>query len=83
MLWALIGFVLLLIWIVTMVDIFRRADLTRGKKAAWALIVLLVPIIGVIAYFIVRPPDPVGSRFGEVSESTTTAEEQFRSRHPA
>jgi hypothetical protein len=82
MLYGVIGFVLLLIWIVTMVDIFRRADLSRGKKAAWALIVLLVPIIGVIAYFIVRPPDPIGGRFG-TSESSATADEQLRSRHPA
>ena len=83
MVWGLIGFVLLLIWIVTMVDVFRRPDLTRGKKAAWALIVLLVPIIGVIGYFIVRPPDPVGGRFGDTSESTAAADEQLRSRHPA
>lgn len=83
MVWGLIGFVLLLIWVVTMVDIFRRNDLTRGKKAAWALIVLLVPLIGVICYFVARPADPIGGRFGETSESTATAEEQFSSRHPA
>jgi hypothetical protein len=81
MLYGLVGFVLLLIWIVTMVDIVRRADLNRGKKAAWALIVLLVPIIGVIAYFIVRPPDPLGGRF-ETSRSMGTQDEQLRSRHP-
>jgi len=80
MLFALIGFVLLLIWIVTMIDVFRRNDLSTAGKCAWALIVLLIPIIGVIAYYIARPPDAFDVH---TSEDAGTAENSFRSRHPA
>jgi hypothetical protein len=80
MLFALIGFVLLLIWIVTMVDVFRRHDLSTAGKCAWALIVLLVPLIGVIAYYIARPPDAIDVH---IAEDASTAQTSFRSRHPA
>jgi hypothetical protein len=42
-------------WVITFVEILRRDDLTRGAKAAWSLIVLLLPVVGVGVYLIVRP----------------------------
>ena len=58
MLFVLIAIPLLLIWVLTLVDLFRRHDLSGGRKVLWALVVLLVPIVGVIVYFIARPPQP-------------------------
>lgn len=53
---TLIAIPLLLIWVLTMVDVVRRHDLRTSSKVLWALVVLLVPVIGVIVYFIARPP---------------------------
>jgi hypothetical protein len=79
MLWFLIGVALLLIWIVTLVDVLSRKDMTGGKKAAWTLLVILLPIIGVPAYFIVKPPD---TPHPFMSGGAGSDEEQLRARHP-
>jgi hypothetical protein len=53
---VLIAIPLLLIWVLTLVDLVRRHDLNGSRKVLWALVVLLVPVVGVIVYFIARPP---------------------------
>lgn len=53
--WVFILLPLLVIWAVGLVDIFRR-DLPRGTKAAWVLIVMLLPVVGTITYFLLRKP---------------------------
>jgi hypothetical protein len=53
---TLIAIPLLLIWVLTLVDLVRRHDLSGSRKVLWALVVLLVPVVGVIVYFIARPP---------------------------
>ena len=55
---VLIAIPLLLIWVLTLVDLFRRHDLNGSRKVLWALVVLLVPVVGVIVYFVARPPQP-------------------------
>ena len=55
---VLIAIPLLLIWVLTLVDLVRRHDLNGSRKVLWALVVLLVPVVGVIIYFVVRPPQP-------------------------
>ena len=44
------------IWLMFMVitDIFRSHDLKGWAKALWVLFVLIVPLIGILAYLIVR-----------------------------
>jgi hypothetical protein len=53
---TLIAIPLLLIWVLTVVDVLRRHDLHASRKVLWALFVLLIPVVGVIVYFIARPP---------------------------
>jgi hypothetical protein len=53
--WVFILLPLLVIWAVALIDIFRR-DLPRGTTAAWVLIVVLLPVVGTIAYFLLRKP---------------------------
>jgi hypothetical protein len=53
---TLIAIPLLLIWVLTVVDIVRRHDLHASRKLLWALFVLVLPVVGVIVYFIARPP---------------------------
>ena len=45
----------LVLWALTLFDLFRR-DWSILKKALWALGMLIFPVVGVIAYLIVRPP---------------------------
>src|SRR5687768_4751956 len=44
-----------LVWCFTLVDLFRR-NWGTGVKVAWAIGMLILPVVGVIAYLIVRPP---------------------------
>jgi hypothetical protein len=53
--WVFILLPLLVIWAVGLIDIFRR-HLPRGTTAAWVLIVVLLPVVGTIAYFLLRKP---------------------------
>jgi uncharacterized membrane protein len=78
MLITLIAIVWVLIWIVALVELVRRKDLTRGKKAAWALIILLLPVVGLIFYLVMRPPEH--ERFGAVNVGSP--DEGLRARHP-
>jgi hypothetical protein len=66
--------------VLTLVDLFRRHDLPTGRKVLWAFVVLILPVIGVIIYFIARPPqptDPAASLDGVGDESF----EPIRRRH--
>jgi membrane protease YdiL (CAAX protease family) len=53
--WVFILVPLLVIWAVGLIDIFRR-DLPRGTKTAWTLIVVLLPVVGTVTYFLLRKP---------------------------
>ena len=53
---TLIAIPLLLIWILVLVDVVRRHDLSKGAKSAWIIITLIVPLIGPIVYIALRPP---------------------------
>jgi hypothetical protein len=59
MLIGAISILWLIIWVLVLVDIVRRKDLVTSHKVLWALFVLLVPIVGVIVYMVVRPPDGI------------------------
>jgi Phospholipase_D-nuclease N-terminal len=55
---TLIAIVWVIIWILVLVDIVRRRDLTAGPKVLWALLVLILPVIGLIIYMVARPDQP-------------------------
>jgi Phospholipase_D-nuclease N-terminal len=55
---TLAGFVLVplvIVWVIAVVDIFRRPVETR-TKISWIVIVLLLPFLGAILYFALRTP---------------------------
>ena len=84
MLLVLIAIPLLLIWVLAVVDLVRRHDLSTGHKVLWALAVLLVPIVGAIVYFVARPPEPT-DRFAapsELAHESAPGVERVRDRHP-
>jgi hypothetical protein len=47
----------LVMWVRAVMDAFRRQDLSGAAKAAWAIIMLLVPLIGLLMYYMLRPSD--------------------------
>lgn len=57
--WALI---VLTFWVLVLTmfvrvfaDIFRREDLTGVAKAAWVLLLVVLPFVGILIYVIARP----------------------------
>jgi len=48
---------LTILWIYTVVDIFRRPDVSGLGKFGWLVLVLFLPLLGMLIYFIARPPD--------------------------
>ena len=53
--WVFILIPLLIIWALGIVDIVRR-DMPGSHKAAWILLVLILPVIGTLTYFVLRKP---------------------------
>jgi uncharacterized membrane protein len=49
---------LIMLWVFTLVDIFQRNDLSGWAKALWVILVLILPLLGMLIYFIVRPTLP-------------------------
>ena len=47
----------ILFWIRTVIDVFKRSDLSTAAKAAWAIIMLILPFIGIAVYILVRPSE--------------------------
>jgi hypothetical protein len=59
--WTLLEFAVLVLWIIIVVrvffDNFERRDHGGVAKAMWTVAIVFIPIIGVLAYIITRPPD--------------------------
>jgi hypothetical protein len=47
----------LIMWVRAVIDIVRRGDLSVAAKAAWAIVMLLIPFIGLLLYYMLRPSD--------------------------
>ena len=48
-------FAFIAFWVFAMFDMFRRRDLGGWGKAIWLVVVLILPIVGTLVYFIARP----------------------------
>jgi hypothetical protein len=55
--WVTIGVALVIVWVITVVDIVRR-HLGAKQTSAWLLIVVLLPFVGAVAYWVMRKPEP-------------------------
>lgn len=47
----------LLLWMVisTVIDIFKRTDMSGLSKAGWLLLIVVLPLIGIMAYVVAKP----------------------------
>ena len=53
--WIFIGIPLVVVWVIGVADILRH-DLPRGAKAAWLIIVVVLPVLGTLLYWVLRRP---------------------------
>ncbi len=90
--WTLLIFIpLLLLWVFALVDLFKQPSVSGLAKALWAITIVLLPIIGMIAYFIVlypsdetalsAPPADVAAQLkamAELHEQGVLTDEEFQ-----
>jgi cbb3-type cytochrome oxidase subunit 3 len=69
--------VLLIVWVLTLVDIFRR-PLSTKQTVAWVLIVLIVPFIGAIVYWAMRKPEAGEAEYFAEADAQRRYEAQHR-----
>ncbi len=57
--WTMLMFMFLIMWISVVISVFadnfRRNDHGGFAKAMWTLFIVFLPVLGVLAYMIVRP----------------------------
>jgi heme/copper-type cytochrome/quinol oxidase subunit 2 len=66
---------LLMLWVFALVDLFGNDDLSGAAKALWAIAIVLLPLVGMLVYFIVR-----GS--GDANAAAPTPPPPARRRRP-
>jgi hypothetical protein len=87
--WSMLEFFVLVIWFfavaAVIIDIFRSHDLSGWAKALWFVFVLFMPLLGLLAYLVVRGSkmtrhafQAVDADFGGVPSKGTTADELGR-----
>ncbi len=63
---------LIVLWILAVFHILvRRRDLSVAAKALWTVIVVLVPYVGLLLYYGLRPPRPPQGDGGDDDASGT------------
>ena len=54
--WVTVGVALVIVWAITIVDVIRR-HLGAQRTVAWLLIVLILPFVGSLLYWLLRKPE--------------------------
>jgi uncharacterized membrane protein YhaH (DUF805 family) len=54
----IVAFMLLAVVVLTIMDIVKR-HLPAGATAGWIVLVILLPFVGAVIYWVVRKPDQV------------------------
>ena len=68
------------IWIVVtvLIDVFRRRDLSGWGKAAWTILVILIPFLGVLTYLIVNSDGMAERGAKEAEQSQAQVDDYIR-----
>ena len=53
---------LVMLWIFALVDLFQREDLSGIAKGLWAIAIVLLPLVGMLVYFVLRDPQAPAAR---------------------
>lgn len=60
---------LVALWVGAVVEVLRRRDVSGWRTASWIAALVLAPLVGLVAYLVVRPSRPVeSSRLGAATE---------------
>jgi hypothetical protein len=65
---------LLMLWIFTLGDLARRTDISGLARGLWAVAVVLLPVIGMLVYFLTRPDSPEMAPKPDVGTSQAMAD---------
>lgn len=77
-LWVAIFIPLILLFVASFVDLFRRNDLSVVRKLVWVAVIVLTVYIGVALYYLFRPPrTPEGKQDSATSERTKSIVDQL------
>jgi cbb3-type cytochrome oxidase subunit 3 len=76
--WVTIGIAAVIVWALTIVDIVRR-HLGAKTTTAWLLIVLILPFLGALLYWVLRKPDPGDLDRAEEAQRSLREEARRRS----
>ena len=78
-LWSLLWFFLFFLWLWLIITIFAdiiRSDMSGWGKAAWALVIIIIPIIGPLIYLIFNG-NKMADRARAASEQQEAAFQQY------
>jgi hypothetical protein len=82
-LWTLLIFFVWVSWFMLLFrivgDVFRRRDISGGKKTLWLLFVLFVPFLGVFSYLIANSDDMARRDAEQVRAAQGQVDEYVRS----
>jgi len=82
-LWTMFIFFAWIIWfwllITIFADIFRRHDISGGKKTLWCIFVIITPFIGVFVYLISQSKGMNERNLQNVKQQRQQADEYIRS----
>lgn len=77
-LWVAIFIPLILLYMASIVDLYKRDDLSVARKAVWVVVIVLTVYVGVALYYLFRPPNtPEGKRHSDTAEWTATVVDQL------
>jgi hypothetical protein len=82
-LWTMIIFFAWVAWIwmliVIFTDVFRRRDIGGWAKAAWVVLMILIPFIGVLAYLIAQHDGMAQRQADAIHQTQQQTDEYIRS----
>ena len=82
-LWSMLVFFVWIAWFLLLFhiigDVFRRRDISGGKKTAWLIFILFVPFIGTFAYLIANGDDMARRNIESAQAAKADADSYIRS----
>ena len=61
---------LIMLWVFSLTDLTHRRELSGAAKGLWAVAIVLLPLLGMLLYFITRPNDAVSTEDWDVVVGT-------------
>ena len=82
-LWTIVIFFVWISWIMLLFhaigDVFRRRDISGGKKTLWLIFLLFAPFLGVFAYLIANSDDMAQRQAEQLTAAQRETDEYVRS----